>query len=68
MTTRSYFQSHHVDGYRARVTIEWEMPEDIDPIGASWERAEDIADKVLAYAGPRMRDIVRSMRGENVPL
>lgn len=67
MTTRSYFQSSEIDGYRAKVTIEWELPSDVDPAGLrGWERADDLADMVLAYAGPRMRDIVRLMRGEDV--
>jgi hypothetical protein len=69
MTTRQYYQSCDIDGYRAKVTIEWEMPADIDPAGLpGWERAETLADMVLAYAGPRMRDVVRLMRGETVPL
>ena len=55
-----YYQSHECQGYRARVTIEWEIPDDHPK-----ERlilAEPVADEILNYAGPRMKEIVAKMR------
>lgn len=65
MSNRSFYQSHECAGFRAKVTIEWDIPataEEVyikDRIAA----AEDIADAILAFSGKRMRDMVQIMRG-----
>ena len=63
---RTFYQSHECAGFRAKVTIEWSMPEDVDfDRLPSWRTgtAEDIADSILAFSGRKMRDMVQAMRG-----
>jgi hypothetical protein len=67
--SRTFFQSHECAGYRAKVTIEWSMPKDVDAdLLPAWRTstAEDIADSVLAFSGRKMRDMVQAMRGYTV--
>lgn len=64
--TRTFYQSHECEGFRAKVTIEWSMPEKLDPdLLPPWreEMATDIADGILAFSGRRMRQMVQAMRG-----
>jgi hypothetical protein len=63
--TRSFYQSHSCDGFSAKVTIEWMVPKkvDIDMIPNRMQRAEDIADAILGFSGPKMRDMVQELRG-----
>jgi hypothetical protein len=65
MTVYSCYQSHECAGYRARITIEVFAPDDVDfdLAGGRKGKAEDIADAILAFAGPKTRDIVQVMRG-----
>jgi len=69
MSTRTFYQSHECEGFRAKVTIEWSMPTDVDPDHLpAWraQTAEDIADSVLAFSGRRMRQMVQAMRGHTI--
>jgi hypothetical protein len=69
MTGRNFHQSHECAGFRAKVTIEWSTPEEIDlDLLPAWrsEMTEDIADSILAFSGPKMRDMVQAMRGYKV--
>jgi hypothetical protein len=64
--SRVFYQSHECQGFRAKVTIEWSMPETVDAdLLPAWrtEAAEDIADSILAFSGRKMRDMVQAMRG-----
>lgn len=63
--TWSFYQSHECEGFRAKVTIEWDIPKKIDEtaIPGRIAIAEDIADEVLAFSGKRIRDMVQAMRG-----
>lgn len=63
---KTFYQSHECDGYRAKVTIEWSFPSDIEPSWRSLE-AEDIADSILSFSGKKMRDMVQAMRGYKTP-
>lgn len=66
MPARTFYQSHECAGFRAKVTIEWSMPEEIDPdLLPAWrhDTAEEIADSILAFSGKKMRDMVQAMRG-----
>lgn len=67
--TRTFYQSHECEGFRAKVTIEWDIPKKIDEtaIPNRIAVAEDIADAILAFSGKRMRDMVQAMRGYSVP-
>lgn len=60
------FQSHECDGYRAKVTIEWELPEDVEFALLPPQRradTEEIADAIASFAFPRVRNMVMAMRG-----
>lgn len=59
---RSFYQTHECGGYRAAITIEWSHP-DRGYNGEHVSRAEDVADEIIAEAGPQMREIVQTMRG-----
>lgn len=62
----TFYQSHQCEGYHAKVTIEWSTPKDVeaDLLPASrMQNAEAIAESTLTFSGPRMRDMVRAMRG-----
>jgi hypothetical protein len=64
--TRIFYQSHECEGFRAKVTIEWSMPDTVDgDLLPKWrtETAEDIADSILAFSGRKMRHMVQAMRG-----
>lgn len=63
--TRMYYQSHECEGFRAKITIEWDIPKKVDEtaIPGRIAAAEDIADSILAFSGKKMRDMVQSMRG-----
>jgi len=52
-------------GFRARVTIEWSIPERVDEttITHRIQDAEDIADQILGFAAHRVRNMVQAMRG-----
>jgi hypothetical protein len=63
---KTFYQSHECEGYRAKITIEWEFPHEIEPAWRSLE-AEEIADAILRYSGPKMRDMVQVMRGYRTP-
>lgn len=55
-----YYHYHECQGYKAKITVEWEVPNNHDK-----ERlilAEDTADDILGYAGPRMKEMVAKMR------
>jgi len=58
-----YYQYHECQGYSARVTIEWEIPDEHEK--GRLLLAEPTADEILAYAGPRMKEIVAKMRRIN---
>jgi hypothetical protein len=56
-----YYQKAECDGYWAKITVEWHSPvEDTFRM----EQAEKIADDIVKFAGPQMRDMVNKMRGE----
>lgn len=60
------WQSSECGGYRAKVTIEWSLPDDVsfDMLpGNRKEVAEEIASSILSFSGPRMRNLVAAMRG-----
>lgn len=61
MSNRSFYQSHECEGFRAKVTIEWDIPPTADERRLT--EAEDIADSILAFSGKKMRDMVQAMRG-----
>lgn len=65
MTQRTFYQSHECEGFRAKVTIEWDIPATADEttIKHRVQNAEDIADQILGFAGKRMRHMVQAMRG-----
>jgi hypothetical protein len=66
MSVRTFYQSHQCEGFRAKVVIEWSEPSDDDlEFQPAWRAAdaEEIADEILAFSGPRMRDMVQAMRG-----
>lgn len=68
MSNRVFYQSHACAGFRAKVTIEWDIPakaEEVDLKGRI-ALAEDIADQILAFSGKRMRDMVQVMRGYSI--
>jgi hypothetical protein len=69
MTKRTFYQSHSCEGFSARVTIEWDIPEKVDEtaIPGRLAEAEDIADEILKFSGNKMRDMVQTMRGYSVP-
>jgi len=63
---REYYQTHVCEGYRAKVTIEWSMPDTVDAdLLPAWRKevAEEIADSILAFSGKKIRDMVQAMRG-----
>lgn len=68
MSGRTFYQSHSCEGFRAKVTIEWDIPETSDEtvIRHRIEAAEDIADSILRFSGNKMRDMVQVMRGFTV--
>jgi hypothetical protein len=56
LTIRTFYQSHECDGFRAKVTIEWSMPRNVDADRLPAQRtldAEDIADSILAFSGEK---------------
>jgi hypothetical protein len=69
MSERIFYQSHQCEGYHAKVTIEWSMPKGVDgdllPVSRTQD-AEAIADSILAFSGPKMRDMVQIMRGYTI--
>ncbi len=67
--TRTFYQSHVCEGFRAKLTIEWDIPPKCEEtvIAHRIAAAEDIADAILAFAGPRMIHMVQAMRGYSVP-
>lgn len=70
MGERIFYQSHQCEGYHARVTIEWTTPKGVEgDLLPAWrmQSAEAIADAILAFSGPKMRDMVQAMRGFTAP-
>lgn len=67
MKPHVFYQSHECDGYSAKIIIEWSFPDKLEPSWRSFE-AEEVADKILANAGPKMRDMVQIMRGYRTPV
>ncbi len=65
MSNRTFYQSHECEGFRAKITIEWDIPPKVEEtaIARRIAVAEDIADAILAFSGKRMRDMVQIMRG-----
>src|SRR6185312_12212956 len=65
MSNKQFYQSHECDGFRARVTIEWSIPERVDEttIRHRIQDAEDIAEQILGFAAHRVRNMVQAMRG-----
>ena len=66
MINKSFYQSHECEGFRAKVTIEWSIPEHIEETNLPQWRMEDAlntADNILSYAAPKIRNMVQSMRG-----
>lgn len=61
-----YYQFHEVDGYTAKVTIEWNPPEGIELLPAREGMAEDIADEMLDFVGPRVRRLCVAMLGRSL--
>jgi hypothetical protein len=64
---RDFYQSHECEGYRAKILIEWSTPDNILlEILPPWRmrEAEEIADSIMGFAGPKIRDIVQRMRGK----
>lgn len=66
---RTFYQVHECEGFRAKVTIEWNIPATVDEtvIAHRIAAAVDIADVILGFSGKRMRDMVQAMRGYTVP-
>jgi hypothetical protein len=60
---KSFWQSHEIAGYRAKVTIEWSWPPERDPPQNWLNRAEEIAEEVFSASGPQVYDVVLAMRG-----
>lgn len=63
---KTFWQSHECGGYRAKITIEWSVPNRVDPEQLpAWRMltAEEIASKALAFGAPLLPDIVQAMRG-----
>lgn len=64
---REFWQSHDCSGYRARISIEWDTPRDVEELaGDRAARAEEIAADVLAALGPKPFEIVQAMMGRTV--
>lgn len=59
-----YYQYHESGGYKAKVTIEWEIPNNVD--AKRLNSGAEIADKILEFSGPKTRDIVQAMRDKYV--
>lgn len=55
-----YYQYHECAGYRAKVTIEWEIPDNSNKDYLNL--AENIADEILSFAAPKTKDMVNKMR------
>lgn len=65
MAKDSFWQSHDCNGYRAKVTIEWEWP-DGEVASQGWlNRAEEIAEEAFSKSGPSVRLIVLAMQGRD---
>lgn len=58
-----FFQSHECSGYRAKVTVEWSDPEDIELLPERAASAEEIADEVITTLAPKPLEIVQAMLG-----
>lgn len=56
----SYYQYFECDGYQAKVTIEWQVPNKANP--DYLKCAENLADQILIYSAPKTRDMVQAMR------
>ena len=65
MSEQTYFQSHACEGYRAKVTIEWETPESV-PLAERTMVAETIASDILVFSANRLRQMVQAMRGVKI--
>jgi hypothetical protein len=61
----TFWQTHDCSGYRAKVTIEWSAPENIELLPERAEDAEAIADDIMAKLAPGPLEIVRAMMGRS---
>jgi hypothetical protein len=59
-----FFQSHEQNGYRAKITIEWSWPEDIDPVEPRENNAEFLAAEALDATFKKPLEIVAAMLGK----
>lgn len=65
---RSFFQSHSVAGYYAKVTVEWSAPEGVDMDELDnhcMAEAEELAGELMAEAARKPYQIVCAMRGRS---
>jgi hypothetical protein len=61
---REYWQSHDCSGYRARISVVWETPNDVESLADPHNvAAEKIAEDVLAALAPKPLEIVQAMMG-----
>lgn len=60
----SMYQTHSCQGFQALVTVELYAPPG-QTNGAWFEKAEDIADAIIAREGPKTREMVQAMRGKS---
>lgn len=58
-----FFQMHQCNGYRAKVTVEWSAPDNIELMPERAANAEEIAADVIATLAPKPLAIVQAMLG-----
>lgn len=56
-----YYQYHECQGYKAKITVEWEVP-DNDHLKENLRLADDIADDIICFCAPKTKDMVNKMR------
>lgn len=64
---REFYQSHECGRYRAKVTVEWEFPDDAPELTPNWvESGEAVAESALEAVGHKAREIVEALRGRSL--
>lgn len=62
---REFWQSHDSSGYRARISIEWDTPRNVELQPERAAAAEEIADEVMRVLAPKPLEIVSAMMGRS---
>lgn len=61
-----FFQSHEQNGYRARITIEWSAPDDIELLPDRAGMVESLAAEALDKTFKAPIEIVAAMLGKSL--